>query len=146
MHTRYDHTVGMTDIQGSAADLVMNASWKHEKVFWGHYCNVFILPEQVMQIYHMDAAAFHFVSHPNAWVMHRPHPNSAGYNRSFTGEAYSTNHKPTDHMMKMEKIAHGMMDELKVGTYPDVGVTQLAACREKWSGGKDTSKPKLVWW
>lgn len=124
----------------------MTASRKHEEMFWGHYRNVSILPVQVMQIYHMDAAAFHFVSHPNAWVMHRPHPNSAGYNRSFTGEAYSTNHKPTDHMMKMEKIAHGMMDELKVGTYPDVGVTQLAACREKWSGGKDTSKPKLVWW
>lgn len=102
---------------------------------------------QVMQIYHMDAMAFHFVSHPEAWVVHRPHPNSAGYNQSFTGEAYSTNHRPTDHMAKMEKIAYGMMDELKVGTYPDVGVTQLAVCREKWAeGGKNAAKSKNVWW
>jgi hypothetical protein len=101
---------------------------------------------QVMQIYHMDAAAFHFVAHPDAWVMHRPHPNSAGYNQSFTGEAYSKDHKPTDHMMKMEIIAKGMMDDLKVGSYPDVGVTELSSCREKWAGTKSSSKPKQVWW
>lgn len=99
-----------------------------------------------MQIYHMDAMTFHFVSHPNAWVVHRPHPNSAGYNQSFTGEAYSTNHKPTDHMMKMERIANNMMDELKLGTYPDLGVTQLASCREKWAGSNVGAKPKNIWW
>ena len=112
---------------------------------WPTRLHAFLL--QVMQIYHMDAMAFHFVSHPEAWVVHRPHPNSAGYNQSFTGEAYSTNHRPTDHMAKMEKIAYGMMDELKVGTYPDVGVTQLAVCREKWAeGGKNVVKSKNVWW
>ena len=60
---------------------------------------------QVMQIYQMDAMNFHFVAHPNAWVVHRPHPPSSGYNHTFTGEAYSLKHKPTDHLWKMERIA-----------------------------------------
>ena len=58
-----------------------------------------------MQIYQMDAINFHFVAHPNAWVVHRPHPPSSGYNHTFTGEAYSLKHKPTDHLWKMERIA-----------------------------------------
>ena len=58
-----------------------------------------------MQIYQMDAMNFHFVAHPNAWVVHRPHPPSSGYNHTFTGEAYSLKHKPTDHLWKMERIA-----------------------------------------
>ena len=60
---------------------------------------------QVMQIYQMDAMNFHFVAHPIAWVVHRPHPPSSGYNHTFTGEAYSLKHKPTDHLWKMERIA-----------------------------------------
>ena len=68
---------------------------------------------QVMQIYQMDAMNFHFVAHPNAWVVHRPHPPSSGYNHTFTGEAYSLKHKPTDHLWKMERIA-------KVGAPPPV--------------------------
>ena len=37
------------------------------------------------------------------------------------------------------------MAELKVGTYPDEGVTQLASCREK---SLDTAVPDRmpVWW
>ena len=60
---------------------------------------------QVMQIYQMDAMNFHFVAHPNAWVVHRPHAPSSGYNHTFTGEAYTLKHKPTDHLWKMERIA-----------------------------------------
>lgn len=40
---------------------------------------------QVMQIYQMDAMNFQFISHPNAWVVHRPHAPSSGYNHTFTG-------------------------------------------------------------
>lgn len=58
-----------------------------------------------MQIYQMDAMNFHFVAHPNAWVVHRPHAPSSGYNHTFTGEAYTLKHKPTDHLWKMERIA-----------------------------------------
>ena len=34
-------------------------------------------------------------------------------------------HKPTDHLWKMERIAKDMMAELRVGSYPDAGVTSL---------------------
>ena len=74
---------------------------------------------QVMQIYQMDAMNFHFVAHPNAWVVHRPHPPSSGYNHTFTGEAYSLKHKPTDHLWKMERIA-------KVGAPSPKGLADVA--------------------
>ena len=45
------------------------------------------------------------MAHPNAWVVHRPHAPSSGYNHTFTGEAYTLKHKPTDHLWKMERIA-----------------------------------------
>ncbi len=64
-----------------------------------------VMALQVMQIYQMDAMNFHFVAHPNAWVVHRPHAPSSGYNHTFTGEAYTLKHKPTDHLWKMERIA-----------------------------------------
>ena len=32
-------------------------------------------------------------------------PAQLGYNHTFTGEAYSLKHKPTDHLWKMERIA-----------------------------------------
>lgn len=44
---------------------------------------------QVMQIYQMDAMNFRFMGHPSAWVVHRPHAPSSGYNHTFTGEAYT---------------------------------------------------------
>ena len=51
-------------------------------------CNVHALV-QVMQIYQMDAMNFRFMGHPSAWVVHRPHAPSSGYNHTFTGEAYT---------------------------------------------------------
>ena len=42
-----------------------------------------------MQIFEMDARNFRFLGHPNAWVVHRPHAPSSGYNHTFTGEAYT---------------------------------------------------------
>lgn len=74
--------------------------------------------EQVMQIYQLDAMDFRFLAHPSAFVMHRPHPPSSGYNHTFTGEAYTQKHKPTDHLWKMERIAKDMMAELRVGAHP----------------------------
>ena len=44
---------------------------------------------QVMQVYQMDAMNFRFLGHPSAWVVHRPHAPSSGYNHTFTGEAYT---------------------------------------------------------
>ena len=38
-------------------------------------------------------------------------------------------HKPTDHLWKMERIAKDMMAELRVGSYPEAGVTSLQDCR-----------------
>ena len=38
-------------------------------------------------------------------------------------------HKPTDHLWKMERIAKDMMAELRVGSYPDAGVTSLQDCK-----------------
>lgn len=98
-----------------------------------------------MQIYQMDAMNFHFVAHPGAWVVHRPHAPSSGYNHTFTGEAYTLKHKPTDHLWKMERIAKDMMAELKATSYPDEGVTQLSACRDK--GGDAQAPPSAAaWW
>ena len=101
---------------------------------------------QVMQIYQMDAMNFHFVAHPNAWVVHRPHAPSSGYNHTFTGEAYTLKHKPTDHLWKMERIAKDMMAELKASSYPDEGVTQLAACREGAAEVVQQSSDGGAWW
>ena len=43
-------------------------------------------------------------------------------------------HKPTDHLWKMERIAKDMMAELRVGSYPDAGVTSLQVRSEdKWT-------------
>lgn len=83
-----------------------------------------------MHIWQLDAMGFQFIAHPEAWVVHRPHPPSAGYNRTFTGAAYTNKHKGTDHLWKMEKIAKDIMAETKAGTYPERGVTALTACRE----------------
>ena len=96
-----------------------------------------------MQIFQMDAMNFRFVAHPNAFVVHRPHPPSSGYNHTFTGEAYTKTHKPTDHLWKMERIAKDMMAELKVGTYPDEGVNTLTHCREKTADLPERTKK---WW
>ena len=43
--------------------------------------------------------------------------------------ARTQKHKPTDHLWKMERIAKDMMAELRVGSYPDAGVTSLQECR-----------------
>ena len=100
---------------------------------------------QVMQIYQLDAMDFRFLAHPSAFVMHRPHPPSSGYNHTFTGEAYTQKHKPTDHLWKMERIAKDMMAELRVGTYPDRGVTALHECRMA-SRADPVSTRAHNWW
>jgi len=86
---------------------------------------------QVMQIFQLDAMNFRFMAHPNAFVVHRPHPPSSGYNHTFTGEAYTQKHKPTDHLWKMERIAKDMMAELKMGTYPEQGVGTITHCKDR---------------
>ena len=61
-------------------------------------------------------------------------PQQAGQQRP-TGKRCSRlhvcvqKHKPTDHLWKMERIAKDMMAELRVGSYPDAGVTSLQECR-----------------
>ncbi|KAK9823334.1 hypothetical protein WJX72_002012 [[Myrmecia] bisecta] len=99
--------------------------------------------DKVMQIYQLDSMNFHFIVHPKAFVVHRPHPPSSGYNHTFTGEAYTKKHKPTDHLWKMERIAKDMMAELRAGTYPDDGVTALAHCRQIT---EDHAAEKGRWW
>lgn len=47
-----------------------------------------------------------------------------------TGEAYTKQHKGTDHLWAMEKIAKNMMSEIKRNIYPARGVTALSACRK----------------
>ena len=98
---------------------------------------------QVMQIYQLDAMNFRFMAHPNAFVVHRPHPPSSGYNHTFTGEAYTQKHKPTDHLWKMERIAKDMMAELKLGTYPEQGVGTITKCKEKVDSQEFRSQR---WW
>jgi hypothetical protein len=87
--------------------------------------------DKVMQIFQLDAMNFRFMAHPNAFVVHRPHPPSSGYNHTFTGEAYTQKHKPTDHLWKMERIAKDMMAELKMGTYPEQGVGTITHCKDR---------------
>ncbi|KAK9796664.1 hypothetical protein WJX73_002272 [Symbiochloris irregularis] len=101
--------------------------------------------DKVMQIYQLDALDFRFLAHPSAFVMHRPHPPSSGYNHTFTGEAYTQKHKPTDHLWKMERIAKDMMAELRVGTYPDRGVTALHECRMA-SRAEPVTVREHNWW
>jgi hypothetical protein len=62
------------------------------------------------------------------------------------GEAYTQKHKPTDHLWKMERIAKDMMAELKAGSYPDEGVTQLVACRGDKGSETRAAKGPTVWW
>lgn len=87
--------------------------------------------DKVMQIFQLDAMNFRFMAHPSAFVVHRPHPPSSGYNHTFTGEAYTQKHKPTDHLWKMERIAKDMMAELKLGTYPELGVGTITHCKDR---------------
>lgn len=88
--------------------------------------------------------AFRFVGHPNAFVIHRPHAPSSGYNHTFTGKAYSKHHRPTEHLYKMERIAKDLMQEVQGGTYPDEGVTALSQCRLVVEGlNKDAND---AWW
>ena len=96
-----------------------------------------------MQIFQLDAMNFRFMAHPNAFVIHRPHPPSSGYNHTFTGEAYTQKHKPTDHLWKMERIAKDMMAELKLGTYPEEGVGTITQCKEKVDSQEYKSQR---WW
>ena len=74
-------------------------------------CNVRVLV-QVMQIYQMDAMNFRFMGHPSAWVVHRPHAPSSGYNHTFTGEAYTQVPSgpacpPSHLLMRAPDSAHG---------------------------------------
>ena len=45
------------------------------------------------------------------------------------GKAYSTDHKGTEHLWAMERLAKSMMSEIRGGSYPERGVTALSACR-----------------
>ncbi|KAK9825605.1 hypothetical protein WJX74_010038 [Apatococcus lobatus] len=100
--------------------------------------------DKVMQLYQLDSMNFQFVVHPTAFVIHRPHIPSSGYNHTFTGEAYTKKHKPTDHLWKMERIAKDMMAELKSGTYPDIGVTTLSHCSA--SQTSSAAARAVNWW
>lgn len=55
--------------------------------------NVLLVFVQVMHIWQLDAQGFQFMGHPAAWVVHRPHTPSAGYQKAFTGPAYTQNHR-----------------------------------------------------
>lgn len=57
------------------------------------------------------------------------HPNNDFCLMRGAGKAYTKEHKATDHLWRMEKIAKNMMGEIKGGTYPERGVTALSACR-----------------
>jgi hypothetical protein len=66
---------------------------------------------------------------PAGWVVHRPHAPSSAYNMTFTGPAYTTKHRPTEELRKLDAVARGMMAAVRGGRYPEAGVTALAACR-----------------
>lgn len=51
---------------------------------------------QITHIYQMDKMGYNLVVHPQGFLVHRPHPPSAGYNNTFTGPAYTRGHKPTE--------------------------------------------------
>ena len=51
---------------------------------------------QITHIYQMDRMGYNLVVHPFGFVVHRPHSPSAGYNKTFTGPAYTRGHKPTE--------------------------------------------------
>jgi hypothetical protein len=63
---------------------------------------------QVMQIYQMDAMNFQFISHPNAWVVHRPHAPSSGYNHTFTGRRTCRLLLPCDQERKAHQAGMAM--------------------------------------
>lgn len=51
---------------------------------------------QITHIFQMSRMGYNLMVHPFGFIVHRPHPPSAGYNKTFTGPAYSQGHKPTE--------------------------------------------------
>lgn len=106
--------------------------------------------DKITHTYQLVHTGFQLVAHPSGFVVHRPHLPSAGYNQTFTGEAYTKSHKPTQELKKLDVIAKEMMNDVRKQLYPDLGVTSLAGCRplevlEGWT------EPKLkvesdTWW
>ena len=52
--------------------------------------------DKITHIFQLARSGYNLMVHPTAFLVHRPHLPSAGYNRTFTGPAYTENHKPTD--------------------------------------------------
>lgn len=87
--------------------------------------------DKIVHIQHLLSSGFKFMVQPNAWVVHRPHPPSQGYSKSFTGPVYQRGHKPTEELKKLDVIAKEMLSLLKKGKgngYPQFGVTNLVGC------------------
>lgn len=85
--------------------------------------------DKITHIFHMLSTGFSLVAHPSGWVVHRPHPPSSAYNKTFTGPAYTKEHKPTQELKKLDRLAKEMMAQVKEKSYPEFGVTVLAGCR-----------------
>lgn len=51
---------------------------------------------QISHVFYMVRTGFKLVADPFSFVVHRPHPPSAGYNHTFTGPAYTRAHRSTE--------------------------------------------------
>lgn len=98
--------------------------------------------DKVMHIWQMHVQGFHFVMHPSAFVVHRPHKPSAGYKAAFRGPAYTTQHRSTGLMTSMKKLSEDMLREVKTQVDPPGGISAVAHCRSlpKKQPGLD------AWW
>mmetsp|Transcript_16225 Transcript_16225/g.48603 ORF Transcript_16225/g.48603 Transcript_16225/m.48603 type:complete len:489 (+) Transcript_16225:2030-3496(+) len=98
--------------------------------------------DKVMHIWQMHTQWFQFMTHPSAFVVHRPHAPSAGYKATFKGPAYSTKHRGTAHLWAMEALSKDMIREVKAHTYAPAGVSAIAHCRPM-----PTVPPRAdAWW
>jgi len=84
--------------------------------------------DKIIHIHHLAKSGFQFVVHPSAWVVHRPHAPSQAYSKTFTGPAYTSNHKPTEELKKLDAIAKEVRRDIRAGLYPKFGVSTLQVC------------------
>lgn len=85
--------------------------------------------DKITHIYHLNRTGFRFEPIMDGWVCHRPHKPSAAYSKTFTGPAYTTKHKPTEELKKLDVIAKEFMLSIRKKLYPARGVTALESCR-----------------
>ena len=107
--------------------------------------------DKITHIYQLNKTGSRFETLPNGWVCHRPHNPSTAYSKTFTGPAYTSKHKPTDELKKLDIIAKEFMLAIRKKLYPSRGITALESCRplhllnsvEKENGSETLSDVEL---